>query len=447
MSKKLTHGSLFTGVGGVDLGLEWAGFETVWQVEIDPFARRVLEKRWPGVPKFTDVRECGKRNLDPVDIISGGFPCVDVSPAGKRRGLGSADNPTEHSGLWFEYRRIIGELRPRWVLIENVSRLLDTADGETVLNGLEQIGYSWWSRLIDAGALGAPHKRERTFILCHDNACGHCDFESVIADGQTLPPECQRRMGEALVKWTYWKEELAKGAAEGCPAITTTPTSLGVVEPHWPETRVYRNGEGRWRKWTKQGTEGSASWAQEMMVRAVTQRNPNLLPTAECCEDFMGFPRGWTCLAEEHTALPEELATRCDRESNADAYARMVREVRRTSDWRQRLGALGNAVVAQLPMLIGLYSAVRVPARDRTTDLAAEWGRNAGRLCITRPENSRRLSPVQVRFETLGVERTEEGLHGIELRLGRACQHGRADDGRTRPQPRKDAGAPQPARR
>jgi DNA-cytosine methyltransferase len=176
MTKKLRHGSLFTGVGGVDLGLEWAGFETAWQVEIDPFARRVLEKRWSDVPKFTDVRECGKHNLEPVNIISGGFPCVGISVAGKRRGLGTAGSPTQRSGLWFEYRRIIGELRPRWVLIENVSRLLETADAGTVLDGLEETGYSWWSRLIDAGALGAPHKRERTFILCHDDACGSCVF-------------------------------------------------------------------------------------------------------------------------------------------------------------------------------------------------------------------------------------------------------------------------------
>src|ERR1019366_73045 len=92
MAKKLRHGSLFTGVGGMDLGLDWAGFETVWQVEIDPFARKVLKKHWPSVPKFTDVRECGRHNLQPVDIITGGYPCQDHSIAGKKQGLGTADS-------------------------------------------------------------------------------------------------------------------------------------------------------------------------------------------------------------------------------------------------------------------------------------------------------------------------------------------------------------------
>jgi DNA (cytosine-5)-methyltransferase 1 len=432
MTKKLRHGSLFTGVGGVDLGLEWAGFETVWQVEIDPFARRVLEKHWPDVPKLTDVRECGQRNLEPVDIISGGFPCQQISCAGKREGIGTPDHPSERSGLWFECQRIITELRPRWVLIENVSRLLDTADGETVLDGLEEIGYSWWSRLIDAGALGAPHRRERTFILCHDDACGSCDFEAVFAETGALPPECQQRMDEALGRWNYWRGELGMGTAEGCPTITTTPTAIGVLEPHWPDGRVYRNGEGRWRKWTKRGTEGSASWAQEMLVRAVTQRNPRLLPTAGCCEDFMGFPRGWTSLAEEGTALPEELVTGWVGESDADAYARMVRAVRRTPHWRQRLGALGNAVVVQVPMVIGACIQ-RWESRSETASHAWNagsgrdgWGGNVRALCVARPENSRQMSPVECRFETLGVERTKrvyaelnsklEGLAGAVVR-------------------------------
>jgi DNA (cytosine-5)-methyltransferase 1 len=412
MTKKLRHGSLFTGVGGVDLGLQWAGFETVWQVELGPFVRRVLEKQWPGVRKFEDVRECGKHNLEPVDIISGGYPCQDHSIAGKGRGLGTAGSPTERSGLWFEYRRIISELRPRWVLIENVSRLFGTQDGETVLDGLEEIGYSWWSRLLDAAALGAPHKRERAFILCHDNESGDCDFESVIGETVALPPECERRMEQALEKWNYWKDELAIGAAEGCPTMTTTPTGMAVLEPEWPDGRINKNGEGRWRKWTKRGTEGSASWPQEIIVRAVTQRNPRLLPTPECCEDFMGFPRGWTCLAGETTGLPEELMMEWMEESDAETYARIVRGVGRIPDWRERMGALGNAVVVQVPMIIGAC-VQRCESRLAVTHHAWAIGTNedgqGGNLLtqrVTGPQNSRHLSPVGCVFETLGVEGT-----------------------------------------
>ncbi len=422
MAGKLRHGSLFTGVGGVDLGLEWAGFETVWQVEIDPFARKVLERRWPGVPKFIDVRHCGKKNLEEVDIVSGGFPCQQISCAGKREGIGTPNSPTERSGLWFEYRRIISELRPRWVLIENVSRLLDTADGDTVLDGLEEIGYSWWPRLLDAGALGAPHRRERAWILCHDSTRDHCDFEAVIAEKGALPPECQQRMEEALGRWNYWKRELSTGA-NGCPPMTTTPTATAVLEAQWPAGRIYQNAEGRWRKQSKKGIEGSASWPQEMLVRAVTQRNPRLVPTPESCEDFMGFPRGWTCLAEEATALPEELAAEWDGEPDAALYGRIVRGVRRIPGWPDRLRALGNAVVVQVPMIIGAC----VQRHESRSPMAAHalaavsggggQGRSLPAQVVVVPQGSRHLSPVETKFETLGVEGTRRAYRELNSAL------------------------------
>src|ERR1035437_9015078 len=161
----LTHGSLFSGVGGIDLGFGWAGIESVWQVECDPFALKVLEKRYPNVPKFTDVRECGEHNLKSVDIISGGFPCQDESNSGKKRGLGTPENPTKQSGLWYQQHRIIRELRPPWALIENVSRLLYSGDINIVLSGMEEIGYTCWWFLLAAENLGAPHVRKRVWIL------------------------------------------------------------------------------------------------------------------------------------------------------------------------------------------------------------------------------------------------------------------------------------------
>jgi DNA (cytosine-5)-methyltransferase 1 len=169
--RKLRHGSLFSGAGGFDVGLEWAGFETVWQVEKDDFNLKVLRKHWPDVPKFTDVRECGdgrKHQLEPVDIISGGFPCQDVSSAGKRRGLGTPDNPTERSGLWFEFRRIVGEQRSRWVLIENVYRLKSNG-ADQVLADMEHLGYACWANVVGAENFGAPHERKRVWILCRRN--------------------------------------------------------------------------------------------------------------------------------------------------------------------------------------------------------------------------------------------------------------------------------------
>jgi hypothetical protein len=114
-----TMGSLFAGIGGFDLGFERAGFKTRWQVEIDPYCQKVLAKNFPEAERFGDIRECGSHNLKPVDVICGGFPCQDISYAGLGKGIDG-----ERSGLWSEFARIIHELRPPYVLVENVAALL-----------------------------------------------------------------------------------------------------------------------------------------------------------------------------------------------------------------------------------------------------------------------------------------------------------------------------------
>jgi DNA (cytosine-5)-methyltransferase 1 len=157
----LTFGSLFAGIGGIDLGLERAGMSCQWQVEIDDYATKVLTKHWPDVRRFRDVRECGAHNLAPVDLIAGGFPCQDISKAGRGAGING-----ERSGLWREFARIISELRPRYVLVENVATLLARGMG-TVLGDLAACGYDAEWESIPAASLGAPHIRERIFIVAH----------------------------------------------------------------------------------------------------------------------------------------------------------------------------------------------------------------------------------------------------------------------------------------
>lgn len=152
--------SLFAGIGGFDLGLERAGMECVAQAEIDPFCLKVLEKHWPNVARFTDVRECGKHNLPPADLICGGFPCQPHSVAGKRRG--AADD----RDLWPEYRRIIGECRPDWMLAENVPGIRTTILDQ-VLSDLDDLGYSAGTLVVPACSFDAPHRRERIFIIAH----------------------------------------------------------------------------------------------------------------------------------------------------------------------------------------------------------------------------------------------------------------------------------------
>ncbi len=179
----LTIGSLFSGVGGLELGLEWAGLgPTLWQVEKDPFCRAVLAKHWPDARRFDDVCGVGAADLAPVDLICGGFPCQDVSSAGRRAGLTG-----ERSGLWREFARVVGERRPRWVVVENVTsgaaRWVDA-----VVRELEQLGYACLPVPVAASDLGAPHQRARVFIVaaCAADAPGIGRNPGLLGSGAVL---------------------------------------------------------------------------------------------------------------------------------------------------------------------------------------------------------------------------------------------------------------------
>jgi len=157
----LTFGSLFAGIGGFDLGFERAGMVCKWQVEIDDYANQVLAKHWPNAHRERDIRECGKHNLEAVDVICGGFPCQDISYAGQGAGLDG-----ERSGLFFEAIRVVRELRPRIVVLENVAALL-TRGLDRVLGTLAEIGFDAEWHCIPAAAVGAPHIRDRVFVLAY----------------------------------------------------------------------------------------------------------------------------------------------------------------------------------------------------------------------------------------------------------------------------------------
>lgn len=161
----LTFGSLFAGIGGFDLGLERAGMRCLWQVENDPYATKVLEKHWPKVRRWDDVRTFppDKWGGAAVDLICGGFPCQDISNAGLRAGIDG-----ERSGLWREFARIIRILRPRFIIVENVSALLIRGI-DRVLGNLATIGYDAEWSLFSACSVGASHVRERVFIVAHAN--------------------------------------------------------------------------------------------------------------------------------------------------------------------------------------------------------------------------------------------------------------------------------------
>jgi DNA (cytosine-5)-methyltransferase 1 len=158
-SRRPTFGSAFAGVGGFDLGLERAGWRCAWQIESDPAALAVLAHHWPAVPRYGDIRAVDPATLLPVDLLCGGFPCQDISVAGKGAGLDGAQ-----SSLWWELARLIVVLRPPWLLVENVPPLR-TRGADTILAWLEAQAYACWPLVVGAWAVGAPHRRERVWIV------------------------------------------------------------------------------------------------------------------------------------------------------------------------------------------------------------------------------------------------------------------------------------------
>jgi DNA (cytosine-5)-methyltransferase 1 len=153
---------LFSGIGGFSLGLERAGMRTVDFCEIEPFCRSVLKTHWPDVPIFEDVTKLKASDInEQVNVIAGGFPCQDISTAGRGAGLSGS-----RSGLWFEYHRLINEIQPQFAIIENVSALRSRGLDE-VLRSLAKIGYDAEWHCIPASAVGAPHRRDRIWIVAY----------------------------------------------------------------------------------------------------------------------------------------------------------------------------------------------------------------------------------------------------------------------------------------
>jgi DNA (cytosine-5)-methyltransferase 1 len=159
-------GSLFAGIGGFELGLErsWVNAETIWQVEREEFCQKILQKHWPKSTLYNDVRDIKKHNIEPVDVLIGGFPCQDISLAGKQRGV----NNGEKSSLWWEMWRIASDLRPRIIIMENVANIIRLG-GVDVIGSLAQIGYDCEWTVISARQFGAPHLRERWFCVAYSN--------------------------------------------------------------------------------------------------------------------------------------------------------------------------------------------------------------------------------------------------------------------------------------
>ena len=201
-----TYLSLFSGIGGLDLGLDRAGFTGVGQGECDPFAAAVLERHWPGVQRWRYVRHLLKelrngRRID-ADFVVGGFTCTDISVAGKGAGIGRETR----SGLYWQLLEVVCLVRPRGIILENVPALR-TRGADAVLSSLEARGYAVWPTVVGAEHVGAPHRRHQVFLVGWDTravcrfsevgGCGRCRW-CLAADMEHAKADCQRYVAKGI---------------------------------------------------------------------------------------------------------------------------------------------------------------------------------------------------------------------------------------------------------
>jgi len=226
-----TFGSLFAGIGGIDLGLERAGWKCKWQVENDPYCVKILEKHWPNVKRYGDIKIVTE--LENVDLICGGFPCQPISVAGKRKGT------KDERWLWPEFARIIRLVRPRYVLVENVPGILNVNQGRAmgeVLGDLAESGYDAEWNMLSASMFGGSHCRKRIFIVAYSNRnrIQRCGNSEVFSYDRQRWKNGEKTMPSWPEIWNLTRIR----AGEGEPLIS----GVDHGSPHWLDrTRLLGN--------------------------------------------------------------------------------------------------------------------------------------------------------------------------------------------------------------
>lgn len=318
---------LFSGIGGFALAGESLGIETAAFCEIEPFAVNVLQKRFPGVPVFPDVRELGGDSVGGIDIVCGGYPCQDLSVAGRQAGLEGA-----RSGLWFEMLRVVSELRPAYVLAENVRGAVNLAL-PTVVSGLEGEGYEVRASVVPASAFGAPHRRERLFVLgvrsdvayavserLQRGEWGCAFFEQGAPALEPAPERCEGCLWPTpSVHGNYNRCGLSENSGDGLATAVrmwATPSSADCKGSHG-------GGQGKSLRTDIHNAGGgqlSAAWVECLQNFPIGWTDPN-------CDEPEPWP-GWPAMMGE-AQFPYEPPRTCGRLPNRAA----------------RLKCLGNAVV------------------------------------------------------------------------------------------------------
>ena len=259
--------SLFSGIGGLDLGFESAGFHMAFQCEISKFCLAILERHWPGVPRWTNIKELTNATIPFSDVWAAGFPCQDVSlaRAGQRAGLKGT-----RSGLFYDFARLVGERRPRVVLLENVHGLLHSHKGrdfETVIRSLAELGYSVGWRVLNSKNFGVPQSRQRVYIVgCYQDRQGPAKI--------LFEPECRERDFETRKKngeksISPFKKVVGDSSGRGPVAQSIAYCLCACSARHtgtdWSRTYISYPTSGR--------------------VRRLTPKE---------CEGVMGFPESWS---------------------------------------------------------------------------------------------------------------------------------------------------------